>query len=37
MEDADLLDKARSEGRIVLTFDLDFVTCLRPLARTSQA
>ena len=24
MEDADILDKARSEGRIVLAFDLDF-------------
>ena len=24
MEDADILDKARSESRIVLTFDLDF-------------
>jgi len=24
MEDAHILDKARSEGRIVLTFDLDF-------------
>ena len=24
MEDADILDKARSEDRIVLTFDLDF-------------
>lgn len=24
MEDPDIVDKARSEGRIVLTFDLDF-------------
>src|SRR6266702_1476689 len=24
MEDAHILDKARSEGRVVLTFDLDF-------------
>ncbi len=24
MEDADILHKARSEGRVVLTFDLDF-------------
>src|ERR1051325_9222577 len=24
MEDAGILDKARSEGRVVLTFDLDF-------------
>ena len=27
MEDADILDKARSEGRIVLAFDLDFGDC----------
>ena len=38
IEDADILDKARSEGRIVLTFDLWIAAiCWRPLARDFRA